>query len=222
MEDGGSLDLYKRLKRRDDHRNSLAPQKAQSIMTQVMQAICHLHLGPQVVHRDIKPENIIISENAQEVTVKIADFDLARIDPQVRGTSVVGTFPFIAPEVFLKRDFDQYAIDIWSMAAVFLEVLCSVGVVESALQLQIPHKSAPQQEKLSANRQSMARIHRYFKQPDGLSCLLRGFHHPDLEELMTVSEAFLGGMLNVDATERWTALQVLQVLSEAIQRGNWQ
>jgi len=68
------------------------------VIAQVLSALDHAH-GHGIVHRDVKPENILIADDG---TVKVADFGLARAFAdatisQVEGT-VTGTVQYLAPE----------------------------------------------------------------------------------------------------------------------------
>ena len=96
-------------------------QETKSIIYQILQglAFCHHH---QILHRDIKPQNILINKDR---TVKLADFGLARLttytDRQL--TSEVVTLWYRAPEVLLGSHLYTGAIDIWSTAAIFGELL---------------------------------------------------------------------------------------------------
>ena len=47
-----------------------------TIMRQLLLAINHCHSNG-IAHRDIKPENIMISDEEDEVEVKLIDFGLA-------------------------------------------------------------------------------------------------------------------------------------------------
>ena len=82
LEDGGGMDLFKRLVCCEQQNLPLGVHKTTGIITQVMSALSHLHLGPKVAHRDVKPENLIVAETADSVTVKLADFDAAQFVPK--------------------------------------------------------------------------------------------------------------------------------------------
>jgi hypothetical protein len=100
LEDGGPRNLYHHLIGR--HRR-MSASKSKAIIAQLVSAVCHMHLNAKVVHNDLKPENIIVMESRLEACIKIADFDLAIINPKVPSFGVAGTFPFIAPEVVQKE-----------------------------------------------------------------------------------------------------------------------
>lgn len=80
---------------------------------------CHEH---HVLHRDIKPNNLLI---AADGTVKLADFGLARAfaDPYLPMTHNVITRWYRPPELFYKARYYSGAVDVWSMGAVFAELV---------------------------------------------------------------------------------------------------
>src|SRR3989454_10433668 len=75
----------------------LEPAQAVEVALPVLAALDHAH-GHGIVHRDVKPENILIADDG---TVKVADFGLARAFAEspvsrVEGT-VTGTVEYLAP-----------------------------------------------------------------------------------------------------------------------------
>lgn len=75
-----------------------------------------------VLHRDIKPNNLLIAADGE---VKLADFGLARsfADPYFAMTYNVITRWYRPPELFFKARFYSAAVDVWSMGAVFAEIV---------------------------------------------------------------------------------------------------
>jgi len=99
--------------------------------TQIAQGLGHAH-DRGVVHRDIKPSNIVITSTGQ---LKILDFGLAKVnrtsevdaetlsvDSAAPGASVVGTLPYIAPEILQGAEADARS-DIWSFGVVLYEMM---------------------------------------------------------------------------------------------------
>ncbi len=80
---------------------------------------CHENF---VLHRDIKPNNLLIAADGE---VKLADFGLARSfsDPYLPMTHNVITRWYRPPELFFKARFYAGAVDVWSMGAVFAELV---------------------------------------------------------------------------------------------------
>jgi len=68
-----------------------------------------------IIHRDLKPDNILIDLGDYDIQVKIADFGLSKIiSPEEKATEGFGTIIFMAPEVLLKKPYNN-SVDIWSL-----------------------------------------------------------------------------------------------------------
>ncbi|KAL2211997.1 Pkinase-domain-containing protein [Sarocladium strictum] len=80
---------------------------------------CHENF---VLHRDIKPNNLLIAADGE---IKLADFGLARsfADPHIKMTSNVITRWYRPPELFFGVKHYSGAVDIWSVGAVFAELI---------------------------------------------------------------------------------------------------
>jgi len=102
------------------------PEEAQRIVIEICHALQYAH-EEGLVHLDIKPSNILLDKKGR---VKIADFGLARlIGRKDRGASggdgpaIMGTPPYMAPELVEKpRKVDGRA-DIYALGVVFYEML---------------------------------------------------------------------------------------------------
>jgi len=77
---------------------------------------CH---KAKIVHRDIKPENIFISE---QDTFKLGDFGIARTIESATSGTKIGTYTYMAPEVYREADLNT-SVDIYSLGLVLYMLL---------------------------------------------------------------------------------------------------
>ena len=84
----------------------------QRIATQILNILVYLHSQtPPVIHRDIKPENIVFkspinSHKQKDWAVCLVDFGAVQntyYNTLMRGSTVVGTYGYMAPEQFLGQ-----------------------------------------------------------------------------------------------------------------------
>jgi serine/threonine protein kinase len=97
---------------------------AGTIVKSLLESVAYLHRNG-IVHRDIKPENVLfISEDEEDLTVKLIDFGLARRHKKGDAlmSNPVGTAYYMSPEL-LKGKYDQ-ACDVWSTGIVAYILLC--------------------------------------------------------------------------------------------------
>jgi serine/threonine protein kinase len=98
---------------------------------QIADALAHAH-DRQIVHRDLKGANVVITHDGR---VKVLDFGLARrlskstVDAITRSQasferdrSIVGTLPYMAPEV-LTGEVGSYQSDIWALGVLLYEAV---------------------------------------------------------------------------------------------------
>ena len=78
--------------------------------------LCRKH---DIVHRDIKPQNIFISPNGE---YKLGDFGIAKTMEKTMGGTKIGTYKYMAPEVYNNQPYGS-AADIYSLGLVLYWML---------------------------------------------------------------------------------------------------
>ncbi|KAL7269578.1 serine/threonine protein kinase [Rhizina undulata] len=105
-------------------KGKLTEDETRTIFVQLFNGLKYLH-ERNIVHRDIKPENILLCD--KELTVKVADFGLAKIIGEDSfTTSLCGTPSYVAPEILENSRARKYSrpVDIWSLGVVLYICLC--------------------------------------------------------------------------------------------------
>ncbi|KAI0009499.1 Pkinase-domain-containing protein [Xylariaceae sp. FL0662B] len=88
---------------------------------QILSGVTYLH-SSGLAHRDLKLDNVVVSDHG---IMKIIDFGSAHVFKYpfetdiVLASGVVGSDPYLAPEVYEERKYDPQAVDIWSLAIIF-------------------------------------------------------------------------------------------------------
>ena len=87
------------------------------ITRQLLDTIKYLH-DVGIVHRDIKPENILLSDESEIPTIKLADFGLSKlVGPNDTLDVPCGTLGYVAPEVLMQQPYTKQ-VDLWSVGVV--------------------------------------------------------------------------------------------------------
>lgn len=103
---------------------TLPPAEAVGLTAQLLTGLAAVHASG-VVHRDIKPENLLLDTAADNVTVKVSDFGVARLSygaSLTKLTSQIGTPEYMAPEL-AEGESASPAVDIYSAGIVLYEML---------------------------------------------------------------------------------------------------
>jgi len=110
------------LKKYIDSINGLmSPKLVQSYLYQMIVALNFCH-ERRILHRDLKPQNLLIDRKG---TLKLADFGLGRAFavPLRSFTHEVVTLWYRAPEILLGGKIYATPIDMWSVGAIFAEMV---------------------------------------------------------------------------------------------------
>jgi serine/threonine protein kinase len=95
------------------------PDEVKGILVQVLDILTYLHgHSPPIIHRDLKPGNLVVDEHG---AVRLVDFGAVRNRSDATGSTVAGTFGYMAPEQFQGKA--TPASDIYALAATALHLL---------------------------------------------------------------------------------------------------
>ncbi|KAF9519901.1 hypothetical protein BS47DRAFT_1336624 [Hydnum rufescens UP504] len=91
------------------------------VFRQICNGVDYLH-GMGLAHRDLKLDNCVMTTDN---VVKLIDFGTATVfhypgKAQVAASGVVGSDPYLAPEVLADKTYDPRKTDVWSVAMIFL------------------------------------------------------------------------------------------------------
>ena len=170
---------------------------------------CHENF---VLHRDIKPNNLLIAADGE---VKLADFGLARSfsDPYRPMTHQVITRWYRPPELLYGARFYSGAVDVWSMATVFAELILRVPFLAGnsdlhQLELICNAMGTPTEE----NWPGVSSLEGYVKYDKAAIVPVRGkdFYLSRFGTVGPIGVDLLMSMLSLDPRNRCTARQVLE------------
>ncbi len=92
------------------------------ITQQVAGALDHAH-SRGIIHRDLKPSNILLDSDGNAY---LADFGIARVQQAsigLTGSRVIGTPPYVAPEMVRKGETVTHAADIYALGVIVYQML---------------------------------------------------------------------------------------------------
>lgn len=105
------------------------PEEALLIMGRLIEAVKKIH-AQGIIHRDISPDNVFIStDNA----VKVFDFGAARLSDSSEGTAgeKIIKVGYSAPEQYRESGRQGYFTDIYSLGAIYYQMLTGQKPIES-------------------------------------------------------------------------------------------
>ncbi|KAF9889417.1 serine/threonine protein kinase [Aspergillus nanangensis] len=88
---------------------------------QILSGVAYLH-GMGLAHRDLKLDNVVVNEHG---IMKLIDFGSAVVfrypfeNDIVPASGIVGSDPYLAPEVYDEKKYDPRPTDVWSLAIIF-------------------------------------------------------------------------------------------------------
>lgn len=112
--DGIGWDIFIKMELLTPLTKTLPQEYVEEIAIRVARDICKALILCQkngIVHRDIKPQNIFVSDNGD---YKLGDFGVAKIVEETAGGTVIGSYKYMAPEVYNNKPYNN-TVDIYSL-----------------------------------------------------------------------------------------------------------
>lgn len=121
-DDGIGWDIYIRMELLTPLMKALPVDADEATVIRIGKDICNalvLCKKHEIVHRDIKPQNIFVSSNGD---YKLGDFGIAKTVEKTMGGTKIGTYKYMAPEVYNNQPYGSSA-DIYSLGLVLYWLL---------------------------------------------------------------------------------------------------
>lgn len=174
----------------------LPEERAKRLQGQLVDAVAYCH-KKGVAHRDLKPENIGLEAAGSDI--KVLDFGCC-VPTTCRRIDIAGSFPFMAPEVYVASKVCPYApaaVDAWACAMILLEMLCGAQCF---------------QQLLGWDRRTLVAPQRYteLSQCFGDGSPVGGVLEKHLGRVEVDLEELLAGGFTVNAEQRWSARRMAE------------
>jgi len=120
--DGIGWDIFIRMELLTPLQKALQEQISEQTVIRMGMDLCRALMECKkhgIVHRDIKPQNILVSANGD---FKLGDFGIAKTVEKTVGGTRIGTYKYMAPEVYLNRPYGA-AVDLYSLGLVMYWML---------------------------------------------------------------------------------------------------
>lgn len=121
-DDGIGWDIFIKMELLTSLTKALPAQASEETVINIAKDICkalELCKKHEIVHRDIKPQNIFVSPNGD---YKLGDFGIAKTVEKTMGGTKIGTYKYMAPEVYNNKPYGS-AADIYSLGLVLYWLL---------------------------------------------------------------------------------------------------
>lgn len=121
-DDGIGWDVFIKMELLTSLTRSLPDAISDELVIKIASDICaalELCAKHDIVHRDIKPQNIFVSPNGD---YKLGDFGIAKTVEKTMGGTKIGTYKYMAPEVYYYKPYSTSA-DIYSLGLVLYWLL---------------------------------------------------------------------------------------------------
>uniref|UniRef100_A0A3Q1AKU8 Protein kinase domain-containing protein n=1 Tax=Amphiprion ocellaris TaxID=80972 RepID=A0A3Q1AKU8_AMPOC len=188
----------------EQHTRGLTMGELKPILHQLATALAHLH-STEIVHADLKPVNVmVVNRHQHPIQVKLIDFGLACPVSEVKQGACFGTVWYSAPEMLLGVPFKE-SFDMWSLGLIMAELILGCHLypgktVYDVLRFMVETQGQPPDEVLD---QGLYTENYFFKQNNRTP-------HVELEKDRKMLVSLIKSMLNMDASKRITAREVLQ------------
>jgi len=180
-----------------EHGGTINEELVVEIMAQLMEALRYCH-EKGIVHRDVNPSNVVFAgslhDQAQKTTLcKLIDFGFAT-SCKDSFVDVVGTPPYMAPELLARKPMGTAKVDIWAAGCFAIQLLCGTP----------PFGRLDDYNGNERRLYTKVRAYDASKEPDELFDTL-----PHWQELSVEARSFLRSAMQPKPDARFTAAKAL-------------